>query len=151
MRVESLAMPWHRRLEEEDGRGNVERLLLGAATEMMRRFRIIVPRMVMLRSSGVAAPGACHRRFEVPPPVYHARVLAGFFRAETRRGRLAVPAPEPLAHAFVGALLHYAFGETLFRYRPASATAYARLLVRTLLRAYGVTTRGRAQRGGGRR
>jgi AcrR family transcriptional regulator len=111
MRVEGIEMPWHKRLKESVGSGDIHALLEGAGHEMLQRLRIIMPCMIVMRSSGM--PWA--KRFGtrgVAPPVYHARILARFFRAEMKRGRLAMRSPESHAHAFIGSLSHYVFCET---------------------------------------
>ena len=114
-----------------------------AGAHLLQRLQIIMPRMMMVRSSGILFSRVfCDAG--VPPPIQHLRVLAKYFRAEIKEGRLRMPAPDAQAHAFVGALSHYVFCETLFGYRPASPAAYIRAVVDTILRASTPASAGRA-------
>ena len=135
LRVESVEMPWHDRLLKSVGTGDIRGLLVSAGQELLQRLQTIVPRMMMVQSSGMLSHRDGHCLQDVPPPVYHVRVLSRYFAAEIRRGRLAMRDPASHAHAFFGAISHYVFCETLFGYRPASSDAYIRTVVDTILRA----------------
>lgn len=147
MRSESVVMPWHDRLLRSAGTGDVTVLLEGAGLELLQRLMDLMPRLMAVRSSGLLAREHLERHGERPPPVYHVHVLARYFRAEVRAGRLAMQAPEAQAHAFIGALSHYVFCDTLFGYRPARPQEYVRSVVSALVRA---ATPARAERGPGR-
>lgn len=135
MQQESPRMAWHDRLLMSVGTGSIRAMLELAGRQLLQRLQTIVPRIMMIRSSGITPPVDRRRIVEVPPPVYHARILAKYFRGEIARGRLAMADPESQAHAFIGSLSHYVFCETLFDCRPASAKDYVRAVVDTILRA----------------
>ncbi len=119
-------------LEAAVGRGSIQATLESAGMHLLRRFQTILPRIMLVRSSGVTFAGDF--REPEPPPLQHARELAQYLRAERRAGRLAAAPPEIVAHALVGALYHYVMCETLFGYRPGAPRAYVRALVHALLR-----------------
>lgn len=129
MHVESVAMDWHDRLRKATGSEDIKELLVYAADQLIERMRVIIPRMIMIRSSGVLAHSEFPCMKDVPPPLYHGKVLADYFRDETRRGRLQMRQPESQASAFFGALAHYVYCETLFNYRPAPPREYVRTVV----------------------
>ena len=146
MQVEGLQMPWHDELLDAVGSGDIRARLESAGRQLLQRLQVIVPRMMMMQSSGLLSQADCHRFVKAPPPVYHVRVLARYLRAEIKLGRLALRDPESQAHAFFGALSHYVFSETLFGYRPAAPTAYVRAVVDTLVRAGTPATGGAGRR-----
>jgi AcrR family transcriptional regulator len=135
MQTETPRMAWHDRLLKSVGTGNVRALLELAGRQLLQRLQAIIPRIMMMRSSGITPPVDRRRIVEVHPMVYHVRILAKYFRGEIARGRLVMADPESQAHAFIGSLAHYVFCDTHFDYRPASATAYVRTVVDTTLRA----------------
>ena len=135
MDVASVHMPWHDRLAEGAGTGDPREMLEFAGRQLLQRLQIIIPRMMMVQSSGLLSPGNCRCFGDVPPPVYHMRVLARYLRAEIRSGRMAMAAPESHAHAFYGALSHYVLCGTLFGYRPSPPAAYVRTVVDALMRS----------------
>jgi hypothetical protein len=65
----------------------------------------------------------------------HVTILARYLRAEAHGGRLRLERPEIHADAFVGALSHYVFWETVLGHRIASHNVYIRMLVSNMLRA----------------
>ena len=141
MQVESLAMEWHACLLKSVGTGDIRRLLEFAGLQLIERLQIIVPRMMAMRASGIPLQAGVHRLREVPPPVYHLRVLSRYFRAEIKQGRLVMRAPDAQAHAFIGALSHYVLCAALYRYRPAPPAPFVHEVVDTLLRAAAVERR----------
>jgi AcrR family transcriptional regulator len=99
---------------------------------LLTHLQIVLPRILMVTSSGVRfaknyLPTRC------PPPLQHVAVLTRYLRAETRCGRLVLANPEIHADVFVGALSHCVFCETVFGRRVASHAAYIRTLVDHIL------------------
>ena len=135
MQVESAQMAWQERLTESVGTGDLRQLLEFAGLQVLKRLQIAVPRMMMLRSSGLLSPTQCHHIGGIPPPVHHIRALSTYFHGEMKHGRLRMEHPESQAHAFYGAIAHYVFFENLFGSRPASPKAYVGTVVDTILRA----------------
>ncbi len=132
LHTEAKEMPWHKTLAESIGKGNISKLLETAGREMLARLQIVIPRMVMLSSGGMLMDNRwCFK--DEPPPLHNLRILAKYLQAETKLGRLAVKDPKSQAHAFVGALAHYVFCETLLGYRPATPNAYVRAVVGMVL------------------
>jgi len=134
MQVETKAQAWEERLAQAPGRAPIRETLLASGLDLLQRMRIFIPRIILTRSSGITlATQYCFHGKK--PPLQQMRVLARYFRAETNLGRLTVRDPEIAAHAFIGALSHYAFCETVFKYRAAAPDAYVRGIVDGLLRA----------------
>ena len=134
MQVETQTQAWEERLARAPGHAPVRETLLTAGLDLLQRMRVFVPRIILARSSGItlATDYCIHGK---KPPIQQMRVLARYFRAETELGRLTVRDPEIAAHAFIGALSHYAFCETVFKYRVAAPEAYVRGIVEGILRA----------------
>jgi AcrR family transcriptional regulator len=132
LQIESVEMPWHKLLMNSAGTGDIRKMLELAGRQLLDRLQIVIPHMVMLRSSGMLLKGACSHG-DVPPPVYHGRVLAKYLRAETKLGRLSVQTPESHAHAFIGALSHYVFCDAFLGYKPAPAQDYISAVVDMIL------------------
>jgi len=132
MQVESKFQAWQEQLMRSVGIGDIRKTLEAAGRKLLLQIQTIMPRIVMVRSSGIMIAGAGRLSNQPPPEI---KILTAYFKAETRQGRLKISAPEALAHMFVGALSHYAFCETIFGYRPAAPGAYVRIMVATLLQA----------------
>jgi AcrR family transcriptional regulator len=135
MNSDSTGPAWAESLMAAAGQGDIRTTLEAAGGKLLEHLQVVLPRVMMIRSSGVLLQGACHRSEGVPRPIRHARELARYFRAEIKLGRLAMSAPDTHAHAFVGALSHYVFCETLFNYRPAAPQAYVRTVVDAVVKA----------------
>jgi AcrR family transcriptional regulator len=134
MEVEGRENAWEGLLAGAAGRGDVRRTLEEAGRRLLRRLEILTPRIIAVRASGLTLPTG-YRRRRRPPPVVHIETLARYFREETRLGRLRTASPQALAHVFVGALAHYAFCETVFRYRSAPPAVFVRQVVAAVLAA----------------
>lgn len=135
MEPENGEPPWQQQLAESVGKGDIRKSLEQAGRQILERMRTLMPCIVMVRARGITLQGPCHRAEETPAPLQHAQTLAGYFRAEMRQGRLDMKSPEIQAHAFFGALCHYAFCETLFGHPPASPAAYVRTVVDNVMQA----------------
>ena len=126
--------PWGDRLMQSVGSGDIGQTLEFVGRHLLRRQQILLPRIMMIRSSGITLQHSRPRGVP-PPPVEHMRQLTTYFRAEIKRGRLVMKNPEAQAQAFVGALTHYAFCEHLFDYRSGPPTVYVRDIVAALVTA----------------
>ena len=125
---------WQDRLMASAGKDDLRATLEDAGIHLLEQLRLILPRLMMISSSGVTIPKHDHPG-ELPPPLHKMDVLCTYFKAEIKAGRLSMAFPEIQAHAFLGALSHYAWCETLFGYRSAPPKIYVRTLVDTLLKA----------------
>jgi AcrR family transcriptional regulator len=134
---------WEETLLASVGRGDLRASLETAGTHLLQQLQQILPRLMMVSSSGVLIPNNHAGSGEVAPPMRRMRVLTRYFKGEIKAGRLAMAAPQIQAHVFLGALAHYAWCETLFGYRSASPAAYVRTLVDTLLKATATPAAGR--------
>ena len=132
MQVESKIQAWEEQLMQSVGAGDIRKTLETAGWQLLQRLQTMIPCIVMIRSSGVTIAGGGHFPKQPPPEI---KILAAYFRAENKLGRLVVPNPEVLAHAFIGALSHYAFCDTISGYRPAAPLTYIRVMINTLMRA----------------
>lgn len=125
---------WEERLLASVGKGDIRVSLEGAGTHLLNHLRLILPRIMMITSSGITipkhdAPGEC------PPPVHNMKVVRTYFKREIKAGRMKMSSPDIQAQAFLGALSHYAWCETLFHYKPARPEVYVRGVVDSIVLA----------------
>lgn len=132
MAAETNVAAWRDRLAAAVGVADPAETLEAAGMLLLERVRTILPRVLLVRSSGITL-AACGRRAGGPPAVQYARALAAYFRGEGRCGRLRMTDPLAQAHAFVGAIYHYVFCEVVHGYRPGPAARYVRSVVASLL------------------
>ena len=133
MHVQSRGQEREEILMGSVGQAAIRPTLEDYGRHLLTHLQIVMPRILMVTSSGVRfakhyLPTRC------PPPLQHVATLTRYLRAETRCGRLCLAHPEIHADVFVGALSHCVFCETVFG-RPASHAAYIRTLVDSILRA----------------
>jgi len=143
MQVDEKNQAWRDRLTRSIGNGDIRASLVDAMTQLVQLMRTILPRIIMVRSSGISVPCAYHS-LETEPLIQHQTAITAYFHAEIKQGRLTLQKPDVQAHALIGALFHYVFCETLFDYRPASVSAYVRAVVDGLLRGSGPAAPGSA-------
>ena len=136
MDVQHREQEWQKRLLEGIGKAPLRPTLEAYGRHLLARLQIILPRILMVTSSGVRFAEHYHPTRN-PPPLQHAAILTQYLRAETRHGRLRLANPEIHADVFVGALSHCVFCETIFGRRTTSHTAYIRILVDNILQAGG--------------
>lgn len=129
LRVESKVQAWETQLMQSVGAGDIRKTLETAGWQLLQQLQAIIPCIVMIRSSGITIAGGGHFSNQPPPEI---KILTAYFRAENKQGRLVVRTPEVLAHAFIGALSHYVFCDSIWGYRPAAPRLYIRVLVHTL-------------------
>jgi len=133
---------WETRLLDSAGRGDPHATLEAAGRHLLKQLRLILPRLMMITSSGITIPKH-DQPGELPHPLRKIKAISEYFKKEVRAGRLVMDSPDIQAHAFLGALSHYAWCETLFGYRSAPPDTYVKTLVDTLLKASGRPTGGR--------
>jgi AcrR family transcriptional regulator len=134
LQSESGDSPWVERLMLSVGSGNIRKNLEFAGRHLLRRHLLLLPRIMMIRSSGITFKNPSLHGTP-PPPVEHMRRLAAYFRAEIKCGRLVMKKPDTQAQAFVGALAHYAFCQHIFGYRSGPPDVYVREIVNGLVNA----------------
>lgn len=125
---------WSDTLMASVGRGDLRTAMENAGLHLLQELQKMLPRMMMVSSSGVTIPNHAPDGGE-PPPLRKMNILCRYFKAEIKAGRLAMASPQIQAHMFLGALAHYAWCETLFGYRSASPEDYVKTLVDTLIKA----------------
>ena len=136
MDLEISGSTWQDLLNQSVGAGDLHKTLEAAGLQILNHFQILLPRIMMVRSSGIVltGPHQC-RTAPIPRPIEKLRALAGYFRAEVKLGRLAMANPVVQAQVFFGALTHYVFQETVFGFRAAPPKVYVRTVVDMILRA----------------
>ena len=134
MNVEAGEQAWGDCLMASAGKGDIRATLETAGTQLLNHLRLILPRMMMVTSSGVTIPKH-HQPGECPPPIQKMEVLCKYFNLEIKAGRMKMGSPEIQAQIFLGALSHYAWCETLFDYKPATPGDYVHHLVDTIITA----------------
>lgn len=136
---------WEEKLMESAGKGDMRKNLEIVGREVLGHLHIILPRIMMVRSSGITiAPHQCAGS-GVPHPVQRLHALANYFKAEIRHGRMAMSNPQVYAQIFLGALVHYVFQKTVFNFTSVSTEMFVRTVVDMTLKA--ATPRGRIRKG----
>ncbi len=101
-------LPWLDMVEAgPDGR-DVREQLRELGLLILGYFRMMVPRLSVLRSAGMGLEHFC-RPGEMAPPVAAHRVVAGWLHRVREQGRLGSCSPDDVAHIFLGALHMRAF------------------------------------------
>jgi AcrR family transcriptional regulator len=126
---------WDRNLRSQAGQGDIRRNLENLGKQVLDHLLVVLPRVVMVRSSGIMLSHPPTNASGVPHSILRMQAIAEYLRAEARLGRLAPGNAGMLAHIFLATLAHYAFQKTVFGFRPASPGAYIRTVVDMLLRA----------------
>lgn len=130
MDTELSGSSWQELLKKSVGRGAIRATLETAGLEILNHLQVILPRIMMVSSSGIVltGPPQC-RRPRVSPAIKKLQALACYFRAEIDRGRLTMTNPEVHAQIFIGSLMNYVLQQTLFNFRPATPQVYVRTVV----------------------
>jgi len=146
MEMEAGGASWGDGLLKSAGTGDLRKILEKVGVQLLERLEIILPRLIMVRSSGIvlARPGSC-RGSDVPGPIRKLRILADYFRAEIKAGRLAMNNPEVYAQIFIGTLTHYVIQKIIFNFRAVSPKVYVDTVVDMILRA--ATPAGKSRKG----
>jgi AcrR family transcriptional regulator len=136
---------WEGKLMLSAGKGDIRKNLEMVGRELLEHLHIILPRIMMVRSSGITIAPQCSDASGIPHPVQRLYALANYFKAEIRHGRLAMSNPQVYAQIFLGALVHYVFQKTVFEFAPVSSEVYIRTVVDMTLKA--ATPPGRSRKG----
>ncbi len=142
MNVEAIEQSWGDCLMASAGKGDIRTTLETAGAHLLNQLRLILPRMMMVTSSGVTIPKH-HQPGQRPPPIQKMEVLCKYFNLEIKAGRMEMASPEIQAQAFLGALSHYAWCETMFDFTPAAPEVYVRNVVDTIVKATNTKKSGR--------
>ena len=140
MEVHSGEAAWDARLLASAGKDDIRDTLEATGIHLLQQLRLILPRLMMVSSSGVTIPKHDDPG-ERPSPLHKTDILCRYFEAEVAAKRLAMANPQIQAHAFLGALSHYAWCETMFGYRSAPPETYVCDVVDTILKAAQVAPR----------
>jgi AcrR family transcriptional regulator len=127
---------WVQRLAAGPTDAPVADQLCAIAREATLFMRDLVPRMMVLKASGIE-PECLLGRYDVPPPLRALRSLEAFFVTLNEQGRIAVRDPAVLAMQFLGALNGRAFMSHMFlgdQRTEAEDLAYAHAMVDHLWR-----------------
>ena len=137
---------WADELMKSAGSGDMRKTLEKAGMQMLDRLEIVLPRMIMVRSSGIvlAKPGTCGGS-DLPGPIRKLHALANYFRAEAKAGRVEMTNPELYAQIFIGTLTHYVIQKMIFKFRAVSQRVYVMTVVDMILCA--VTPAGKVGKG----
>jgi AcrR family transcriptional regulator len=136
MDTEIRGATWQDTLQHAAGRGNARGTLESVGRQMLSDFRILLPRIMMIRSSGIVLTGPHQdHTAPIPHPAAKLHALTAYFRAEIREGHLEMANPTIQAHVFFSAFANYAFQECVFGFRAAAPSVYVRTVVDMILRA----------------
>lgn len=147
MAAEERETRWEDDLLRSVGKGEVRAALESAGMRILEDLEVSLPRVIMVRSSGLVIGG--HGRPDVyrgPGPMEKMRVLTRYFRAEAKLGRLNMDRPAVQAHIFLSALTHYVVNAMLFGIRSASPAVYVRTVVNMIVHSATPPAGGRGRR-----
>lgn len=149
METEAAGAAWEEGLIKSAGTGDLRKMLEKAGTQLLERLEIILPRLIMVRSSGIvlAKPDNC-RGSDLPGPIRKLRTMAEYFRAEIKAGRLVMNNPEVYAQIFIGTLTHYVIQKMIFNFRAVAPKTYVNTVVDMILRA--ASPAGKSRKGSGK-
>jgi AcrR family transcriptional regulator len=130
MDTEISGSSWQQLLKQSEGRGCIRTTLEKAGLQILQHLHIILPRIIMVRSSGILVTGPRNcRGTQMSPAIRKLQALAAYFRAEIDLGRLSMTQPEVHAQIFIGSLMHYVLQQTISNFRPATPKTYVRTVV----------------------
>jgi AcrR family transcriptional regulator len=132
--TEITGSTWQDTLQQSAGKGNVRRTLESVGRQMLSDFRILLPHIMMIRSSGIVLTGPHQgRTAPLPHPAAKLHALTAYFRAEIREGHLEMANPTVQAQVFFSAFANYAFQECVFGFRTAAPSVYIRTVADMIL------------------
>jgi AcrR family transcriptional regulator len=105
--------PWIERVQAgpDPGRGDLRRQLRDLMGTLWESMKEMMPRMAVLRASGMPMQQLV-KRFKTPPPVHIHRALSAWLRKAEQQGKARVRNPEHLALVVTGAVQ----GRSFFKY-----------------------------------
>ena len=128
--------PLLERLGEHVGKGEMEETLFEVGAAMIAAMDQVLPFMMMAWSSPTRLAQFCQRMREPNPAhVRTIKLIAGYFDAEARAGRLRAVDPEILARGFLGGIIDYVMQQHLHGLDslPMPAVTFLRGFVNILL------------------
>jgi AcrR family transcriptional regulator len=127
-----------------DIRDNLERIGLA----ILSHIQVMLPRLLMLNASGMMLEAARLPNTDgVPHPIRQMKMVADYFKAEVKAGRLKMANPRITAQIFIGTLVHYVVQEKVFDFRCARPRDYVKTVADMIL----ATSECGGTRTGGRR
>lgn len=119
------------------GKGDIAEQLFEVGTDIVNGMQTVLPLMMMAWSSATKMM-TLHERCQHPNPVHvqALQLLAGYFEAEARLGRLRPVDPEILARTFFGGICDYVMSQFLLRAAdalPLASPIFLRGLINILI------------------
>lgn len=121
-------LPIERLLEGRAGTGDVREGLVEISVEIIRFFRVLVPRLMRLWAHTCAHPMELTKGKESPPLRAH-RLLTAYLAEEMERGRLRKTDPKVMARMLIGTLHNFVFFEVVGLKEEGDSEAFARDVV----------------------
>jgi len=133
---EGSTAAWEDKLKQTAGTGDLRANLEAVGLQILEHIQITLPRIMMIRSSGIMLAAHHKRNYSgVPHPIRRLYAVANYFRAEVKKGRLVMYNPEVQAQIFLGAIVQYVFQKLVFDYRSVPSDVYIRTVVDMILKA----------------
>lgn len=120
---------WEEQLMKSTGKGDIRKNLQSVGLQVLEHLQVVLPRMMMVHSSGITIAPQHYKTAGVPHPIQRLYAVAHYFRAEMKLGRLAMRNPELEAQIFLGTLVHYVVQKTIFNFRIVAPEVYVRAVV----------------------
>ncbi len=121
---------WIGTLESLVGKGDLQKNLMDISLEIVEFHREMIPRLILLRSTGIPST----ELFGKPgcPPVWNLKALTTFFDREVQLGRINSGDSEVIARLLLGALMNYVFLEQMGVEKQMNPQTFVEKLVKTL-------------------
>jgi len=121
---------WEEKLMAMVGKGDIRSNMELAGSQIIKNLQVILPRIMMVRSSGIVLQGQAYSGSgETPHPIRKLYALANYFRAENKIGRVAIKNPELDAQMFIGTLVYYVLQKVMFNFRLVAPEEYIKAVV----------------------
>jgi AcrR family transcriptional regulator len=121
---------WIETLQSLLGKGDFQQNLINISLEIVEFHREMVPRMILLRSTGIS-PIELFGKLDCPP-VHNLKALTTFFDQEVQHGRIHSGDSEVIARLLLGALMNYVFLEQMGVEKQMNPQSFVEKLVKTL-------------------
>ena len=95
------------------GQGDVEEELLAICHRLVAHFRVVLPRMIMLRRASHVDPLSVMSQSDSPPPMVILNGVTDYLRCEVALGRLRAEEPRVVGRMLVGGLMNFVFFEVM--------------------------------------
>jgi len=107
--------PWVQKMLHSVGKGDLESTLVEIGKEALAFFRLIVPLIMMSHTTPLPGASPAGLTHPIEPPLRAMKLVAGFFEAEMRAGRLRPADPLTVGRLFVAAIMNQALLEVVFK------------------------------------